>query len=104
MQWILHDWSNEHCLKLLNNCWKALPNSGKVITVESILLVVPENNVPLNIVFEQDLLMLAVNPGEKKRTEKDFEELAIKSRFSSCEVICSAYNSRVMEFQKIANL
>ena len=73
--------------------------------MESILSVVPENNVSSNIVFEQDLLMLAVNPGEKKkRTEKDFEELAIKSRFSSCEVICSAYNSRVMEFQKIANL
>ncbi|KAL4596228.1 hypothetical protein ACB092_12G149300 [Castanea dentata] len=104
MKWILHDWSDEHCLKLLNNCCKALPNSGKVIIVESILPVVPENNVSSNIVFEQDMLMLAVNPGGKERTKKDFEELAIKSGFSGCEVICSAYNSRVMEFHKTADL
>ena len=104
MQWILHDWSDEHCLKLLNNCCKALPNSGKVIIVESILPVVPENNVLSNIVFEQDMLMLAVNPGGKERTEKDFEELATKSGFSGCEVICSAYNSQVMEFHKTADL
>ncbi|XP_057973991.1 caffeic acid 3-O-methyltransferase-like isoform X2 [Malania oleifera] len=29
MKWILHDWSDELCLTLLKNCWKALPDSGK---------------------------------------------------------------------------
>ncbi|KAK4858172.1 hypothetical protein QYF36_012200 [Acer negundo] len=24
MKWILHDWSDEHCLKLLKNCYKGL--------------------------------------------------------------------------------
>uniref|UniRef100_A0A2N9F5J4 caffeate O-methyltransferase n=1 Tax=Fagus sylvatica TaxID=28930 RepID=A0A2N9F5J4_FAGSY len=103
MKWILHDWSNAHCLKLLKNCWKALPNSGKLIIVESILPVVPENNVSSNIVCEQDLVMLAQNPGGKERTQKEFEELAVKSGFSGCEIICSAYNSWVMEFHKRAD-
>jgi caffeic acid 3-O-methyltransferase len=103
LQWILHDWSNAHCLKLLKNCWKALPNSGKLIIVESILPVVPENNVSSNIVCEQDLVMLAQNPGGKERTQKEFEELAVKSGFSGCEIICSAYNSWVMEFHKRAD-
>ncbi|XP_031263655.1 caffeic acid 3-O-methyltransferase-like [Pistacia vera] len=45
VQWILHDWSDEHCLKILKNCWEALPNSGKVIIVEFILLETPDNSL-----------------------------------------------------------
>ncbi|KAH8515807.1 hypothetical protein H0E87_004304 [Populus deltoides] len=55
--------SDERCLKLLKNCWEALPRDGKVIIVESILPVAPENIASSHIVFEQDLLMLARNPG-----------------------------------------
>lgn len=92
---ILHDWSDEHCLKLLKNCWEALPSNGKVFIVESLLPVAPEN-----IVFEQDLFMLAQNPGGKERTQKEFEALAKNSVFSGCEIICCAYNSWVMEFPR----
>ncbi|XP_059631810.1 caffeic acid 3-O-methyltransferase-like [Cornus florida] len=103
MKWILHDWSDEHCLKLLKNCCEALPNNGKVIIVESILPEVPENSVSSHIVFEQDLFMLAQNPGGKERTRKEYETLAVKSGFSGCEVICCAYNSWLMEFHKRSN-
>ena len=100
MQWILHDWSDDHCVKLLTNCFKALPENGKVIIVESILPVAPENTVSAHIPFEQDLFMLAQNPGGKERTQKQYEGLAVKSGFSGCKVICCAYNSWVMEFHK----
>ena len=104
MQWILHDRSDEHCLKLLTNCFEALPDNEKVIIVESILHMAPENTVSTNIPFEQDLLiMLAQNPGGKERTQKEYETLAIKSGFSCCKVICSVYNSWVMEFHKTAH-
>ncbi|KAG7980730.1 hypothetical protein I3843_05G198500 [Carya illinoinensis] len=102
LKWILHDWSDEHCLRLLKNCWKALPKSGKVIIVELILPEAPESNVLSNIVFEQDLFMLAQCPGGKERTRKEFEALALKSGFSGCEVICCADYSWVMEFHKRA--
>lgn len=82
-------------LKLLKNCWEALPSNGKVIFVESLLPVAPENIASSHVVFEQDLCMLARNPGGM-----EFEALAKKSGFSGCEVICCAYNSWVMEFQK----
>jgi caffeic acid 3-O-methyltransferase len=90
-------------LKLLKNCYKSLPNSGKVIIVESIRPVAPESSVSANIVLGQDLLMLAQNPGGKERTQKEFEALALKSGFSGGEVICCAYYSWVMEFRKGAN-
>ncbi|KAJ6930697.1 hypothetical protein NC652_014277 [Populus alba x Populus x berolinensis] len=88
MKWTLHDWSDEHCLKLLKNCWEALPSNGKVIFVESLPPVAPENIASSHVVFEQDLCMLARNPGGM-----EFEALAKKSGFSGCEVICCAYNS-----------
>ncbi|KAJ0024325.1 hypothetical protein Pint_08158 [Pistacia integerrima] len=100
MKWILHGFNDEHCLKLLKNCCEALPNSGKVIIMESILPVTPMNTVTSHIVFEQDLLMLAQTLGGKERTQKEFEALAVKSGFSGCEVICNAYNNWVMEFRK----
>ncbi|KAK3417938.1 hypothetical protein EUGRSUZ_H03922 [Eucalyptus grandis] len=59
MKWILHDWSDEHCSKLLKNCFEALPTNGKVILVEAILPAVPKRNVSSNNVFQQDLFMLA---------------------------------------------
>ncbi|XP_062020415.1 caffeic acid 3-O-methyltransferase-like [Rosa rugosa] len=100
MKWILHDWSDEHCLTLLKNCCKSLLSSGKVIFVESILPEVPDSSVTSNIVCEQDLLMFTQNPGGKERTKKEYEALALKSGFSRLEVVCSAYNSWVMEFHK----
>ncbi|KAM7518854.1 hypothetical protein LguiB_017816 [Lonicera macranthoides] len=100
MKWILHDCNDEHCLKLLANCYEALPDSGKVIIVESILPDVPESSVSSQIVFEQDLTMLAQNQGGKERTQKDYNALAVKYGFYGCEIICFAYNSWVMEFKK----
>ena len=34
---ILHNWSDEQCIKLLESGWKALPKDGKVVAVEGIL-------------------------------------------------------------------
>ena len=58
MQWILHDRSDEHCLKLLTNCFEALPDNEMVIIVQSILHMAPENTVSTNNPFEQDLLIM----------------------------------------------
>merc|ERR1711933_613960 len=35
MKWILHDWSDEACVKILKNCRKAIPEeTGRVVLVE----------------------------------------------------------------------
>ncbi|KAL8162465.1 hypothetical protein V2J09_013954 [Rumex salicifolius] len=100
MKWILHDWSDDDCLKVLKNCWKALPEKGKVIIVESIFPLKPENNYESQIALEQDVAMMAHNPGGKERTGEEFEFFAVQSGFSGCHVICSVYNSYVIEFHK----
>ncbi|KMZ62445.1 hypothetical protein ZOSMA_462G00080 [Zostera marina] len=46
MKHVLHDWSDDHCVKLLKNCWKQLPKNGMVIVCELILPIETlENNL-----------------------------------------------------------
>lgn len=98
---MLHGFNDENALKLLKKCWQSLPMSGKVIVMESILDEVPESSVSANIVFGQDLFMLTQTAGGKERTYKEYDALAKNSGFSSCEVICCAYNSWILEFHKL---
>lgn len=99
-QWICHDWSDQHCLKFLKNCYEALPDNGKVIVAESILPVVPDSSLMTKEVVHMDCLMLAHNPGGKERTEKEFEALAKASGFQGFQVVCRAYGTHIMEFLK----
>ncbi|KAL5145757.1 Caffeic acid 3-O-methyltransferase [Glycine soja] len=100
MKWICHDWSDEHCLKFLKNCYEALPDNGKVIVAECILPVAPDSSLATKGVVHIDVIMLAHNPGGKERTEKEFEALAKGSGFQGFRVVCCAFNTNIMEFLK----
>ncbi|AES82832.1 putative anthranilate N-methyltransferase [Medicago truncatula] len=100
MKWILHDWSDEHCLKLLKNCYKAIPEDGKVIVVDTILPVMPETTANAKTACMSDVLMMTQNPGGKERTEHEFKELAKGSGFSAIKPICCVSGLWVMEFFK----
>nr|GMD36414.1 caffeic acid 3-O-methyltransferase-like [Ipomoea batatas] len=100
MKWILHDWSDSHCLKLLKNCYEALPENGKVIVVEGILPAKPESSASVISVTQTDLIMLTQNPGGKERSEQQFRALAMGSGFRGITLECFACNFWVIEFHK----
>nr|GMN72760.1 hypothetical protein TIFTF001_055659 [Ficus carica] len=100
MKWILHDWSDEHCLKLLKNCYKAIPDNGKVIVVESILPVEPETSSAVKSTSELDVFMMTQNPGGKERSQQQFLNLATAAGFSGIKFECFVCNFWVMEFFK----
>ncbi|CAI9787069.1 unnamed protein product [Fraxinus pennsylvanica] len=81
MKWILHDWSDGDCLKLLKNCYKVLPEDGKVIVVEFILPVKPDTSTSMISTSQVDLIMMTQNPGGKERSEAEFLALATKAGF-----------------------
>uniref|UniRef100_A0A803LV26 O-methyltransferase C-terminal domain-containing protein n=1 Tax=Chenopodium quinoa TaxID=63459 RepID=A0A803LV26_CHEQI len=97
MKWVLHDWSDEHCLKILKKCYEALPKNGKVILVESLIPVLPQGNLESHMVFSLDCHTLVHNQGGKERSKEDFETLFTQSGFSGINVICCAYDTWVME-------
>ncbi|EOA34652.1 hypothetical protein CARUB_v10022215mg [Capsella rubella] len=102
MKWILHDWPDERCIKILKNCWKSLPEKGKVIILEMITPMEPKrNDFSSNTVFGMDLLMLTQCSGGKERSLSQFETLALASGFVRCEITCDlAYSYSVIEFHK----
>ncbi|XP_004306609.1 PREDICTED: caffeic acid 3-O-methyltransferase-like [Fragaria vesca subsp. vesca] len=100
MKWILHDWSDEHCLKLLKNCYNAIPDNGKVIVVEALLPVVPETSTAVKSTSQIDVLMMTQNPGGKERTEQEFIALATGAGFRGIRYECFVCNFWVMEFFK----
>ncbi|BBG97719.1 O-methyltransferase 1 [Prunus dulcis] len=58
LKWILHDWTDEHCLKLLKNCYKAIPDNGKVIVVEALLPAMPDTSTAVKSTSQLDVIMM----------------------------------------------
>ncbi|GFP93710.1 caffeic acid 3-o-methyltransferase 1 [Phtheirospermum japonicum] len=100
MRWICHVWTDEQCLKLLKNCYEALPENGKVILAEYVLPDGPDNGVPTKNAVNVDLHVLSQTPGGKERTEKEFHALAKGAGFKEFHKVCCAYDYWVMEFCK----
>jgi hypothetical protein len=67
---VLHDWSDEQCVALLQNCARAMKPGGKVVVVE---MVVPGDGTP-SLAQIMDLNMLVMLPGSE-RTEAEFDAL-----------------------------
>ncbi|EPS73905.1 hypothetical protein M569_00851 [Genlisea aurea] len=100
MKWICHDWNDEYCIKLLKNCWDALDDGGKVIVVDSIVESEPDGGTVSKGIAAADVLMMAINPGGKERTEVEFRSLAKCIGFKKFEKVCHVYGQWVMELYK----
>nr|AMD33568.1 O-methyltransferase [Mangifera indica] len=87
MKWILHDWSDEACVKILKNCRKAIPEkTGRVVLVEIVLQENGDNMFGnMDVVF--DLLMFAHTTGGKERTEPEWKKLLEEGGFPRYNII-----------------
>uniref|UniRef100_A0A803RCJ9 caffeate O-methyltransferase n=1 Tax=Cannabis sativa TaxID=3483 RepID=A0A803RCJ9_CANSA len=100
MKWILHDWSDEQCVKVLKNCYKAIPENGKVIVMEGLLPMLPEASYGDNIMSKTDVLMMTQNPGGKERSKQEFQALASGAGFNGIRFECCVSGFWIMEFFK----
>ncbi|CAA0405840.1 unnamed protein product [Arabidopsis thaliana] len=101
MRRILRDWNDKDCVKILTNCWKSLPEKGKVIIVDMVAPSEPKSDdIFSKVVFGTDMLMLTQCSGGKVRSFAQFEALASASGFHKCEVSGLAYTYSVIEFHK----
>ncbi|KAL5982148.1 hypothetical protein ACLOJK_016217 [Asimina triloba] len=100
MKCVLHDWDDEHCIKLLRNCWKALPELGKVINVELALPAVLSNDAISRHVASEDVFMLANLKGGKERTVAEYANLAKAAGFEETTDFPISIGFHVLEFHK----
>ena len=81
LKFILHDWTDEECVRILANCRKALEPGGRVLIVE--MLVPPE--IRPDFVMLMDLNMLVVTGG-RERTEEEFGRILSQAGFRLARV------------------
>lgn len=68
---ILHDWDDERCIRILNNCREAMVKNGRVLVCEKEIL---PGNTPCYGKLS-DLHMLIVTPGGRERTVPEYRKL-----------------------------
>ena len=82
MKMVLHDWNDEQCLQILQNCNKAMKHGSKLLVIDA---VIPEGNEPHPGKF-MDINMLAMTGG-RERTEKEFASLFARAGLKLSRVI-----------------
>jgi hypothetical protein len=80
---IVHDWSDEHCVKFLRNTATVMAPNGRVLVVEH---VVPPAGVP-SFGKLLDLEMLVFTAGGRERTEAEFRDLFAQAGLRLARVV-----------------
>lgn len=98
IKWVIHDWSDEECVKMLKNCKKALSESGKIIVIETIVpREISESDIATKNSLSVDVAMMCLTRGGKERTKDEFEVLAMKAGFNVPKIIYGAYSCWILE-------
>ena len=94
LQHIIHDWDDEHALKILRNIRKALAGGkrGRLLVVDAVL---PESSDPHPAKL-LDLVMLTI-PGGRERTEPEWRELCAQGGFRISRIVPTRVGKNVIE-------
>ena len=92
MKYIIHDWNDEQCVRILDLCRRAMAPGGRVLVVEHI---VPPGNGP-DFAKLLDINML-VGPGGSERTRKEFTALFARAGLRLRAVHATASPLKVLE-------
>jgi SAM-dependent methyltransferase len=86
MKSVIHDWDNEHSVKILQNCRRAMRPSGKLLLVELVMPSRVDQSLRSLIGTGSDVNML-VNAGGRERTDADFAELFKSAGFQLGRIV-----------------
>lgn len=70
MKYIIHDWEDQKCLRILRNCRHAMTKDGRVLVVEHV--IPPGNDFDWGKLLDINML---VGPGGQERTREEFATL-----------------------------
>lgn len=71
LQNVLHDWSDEQCVKILRNCTQAMSENGRILIFEAVIK--PDNKPHGGKLL--DLVVMGVLEESRERTQEEFESL-----------------------------
>jgi hypothetical protein len=81
---IIHDWDDEHCVRLLRNCHESMDGNGRLICVDAVLPPMGDTGaVPAKFL---DIAMMVGIRG-KERTRQQWEDLYLAGGFRVVRVV-----------------
>ncbi|KAE9592994.1 hypothetical protein Lal_00029244 [Lupinus albus] len=90
LKWILHNWNDEECVKMLKKCKEAITREGKegkVIIIDMVMMenenVVDDESVETKLFFD---LQMMVFFNAKERNEKEWAKLFFSSGFTNYKI------------------
>ncbi|KAF8728914.1 hypothetical protein HU200_018210 [Digitaria exilis] len=86
--WIMHDWSDDECVKILKNCKRAIPPrdaGGKVIIIDMVMEYESSDIKHVETQVLYDLLMMNVNGVE--RDEQGWKTIFFEAGFNDYKII-----------------
>src|SRR5579864_4251961 len=92
MKHIIHDWTDELCIKILKACRKGVNPGGKLLVVDDVIQ--PGNDFYAGKFLDLQMLIF---PGGKERTEKQFRELFAAGGWKLTRVVPTATPICVVE-------
>nr|AKW47169.1 O-methyltransferase [Pueraria montana var. lobata] len=87
LKWILHDWNDENCIKILKNCKDSISSRGngvKVMLIEAVINEKLDFQDVTQTKLGLDIGMLAING--KERTEEEWKQLFIEAGFKHYKI------------------
>ncbi|MDY6805212.1 MAG: methyltransferase [Cyanobacteriota bacterium] len=93
---IVHNWSDERAIAILQNCYRSMGEGGLLLAIE---IIIPPGNEPCTGKF-LDLSMLAICPGGRERTETEYRDLLKAAGFKLTKIVPTESELSVIEALK----
>ncbi|TQD84072.1 hypothetical protein C1H46_030394 [Malus baccata] len=101
LKWILSTWTDSECKVILENCYKALPEGGKLIACEPVLPKKSDESHRTRALLENDIFVMTIYRAKgKNRSEDELRQLGLSAGFSHFKPFYIDYFYTVIEFQK----
>ncbi|MED6175688.1 hypothetical protein PIB30_080733 [Stylosanthes scabra] len=86
LKWVLHNWNDEDCIKILKNCKKSISEKGKVIIIDTVInneQLEEDEMTSLKLLFD---INMAATLGAKERSEKEWKQLFVEAGFNNYKI------------------
>lgn len=92
MKYVIHDWDDDRCVRILDNCRRAMSPEGRVLVVDHV--VAAGNRFDWGKLLDINMMVV---PGGKERTKDEFRELLARANLRLKRVIRTASSLSILE-------
>lgn len=94
MKQVLHDWSDEDCVRILTSCHRVMKPGSKLLVLDTVIGSAQPTETSLSEMT--DMLMLVIHAG-RERTVQEFADLFAASHFRLSQVISTGSPVGIVE-------